>query len=120
MGEPGAAAEPEWLKSIGPPPVGDLVGYYENAPSSQADIVVIGIDGVAICQQKTWQVLDYREIVRVESPNPNGGQDAVRIRTRGGFFILPITGGVGRFRDVFAFVRFLERVRTDINKERPA
>jgi hypothetical protein len=93
-----------------------LIGVYENRES---DYVIVSNMGIRIMNLDSIDFIDYRSIDKVEIPS--GMEKMTLDRTHihlgeGRIIKLYITGGNDKFRDVFEFVRFLDRVTVDIAK----
>lgn len=98
-----------------PPPLkpGEAVlGVYENEPGSDRDMIVVTDHGMHLRVEGGWTPIAYDTIerVNVDMVLPKMQTHRIMIALRDGEIVdLPIRGGDGRFRDVFAFHRFLRR-----------
>jgi hypothetical protein len=71
--------------------------------------------GLHVRREQKWEFIDYRQIKEHEivSPKETVGELLVRL-TNQESVLLPIRGGKGRFRDAFEFMRFIDRVTSDL------
>ena len=93
----------------------DCYGVYEN-PSAEADepVVVTNL-GLHLRREQKWEFIDYRQIKEVDIISPKETVDELLVRlTNQESVLLPIRGGKGRFRDAFEFMRFINRVKSDL------
>ncbi len=87
-----------------------LIGFYTNNPSNPHQNIVVTDMGLYFLLGSEWRWLPYAEITRISSPEDKTHAAELAITVQGREFVLPIRGGTGRFRDVFAFMTFLRDV----------
>jgi len=94
---------------------GDCYGVYENLPAEANEAVVETNLGLYVRREQKWEFIDYRQIKEVDivAPKETVGELLVRL-TNQESVLLPIRGGKGRFRDAFEFMRFIDRVTSDL------
>jgi hypothetical protein len=104
--------DPSGCERLGVGTSGEIVGVYENPPTTAPPVVVI--TAKAIC----WRTADERHRVEyaklrdVLSPGDKTTASEVRmILGDGDVEVLSIQGGEGKYRDMHSFVRFLLRVQ---------
>ena len=90
---------------------GNLVGIYKNKSDWVNDCLLVTENGILIIQNKTTDSFLFRDIVRAETPEDKTQCYELRIAMKSGRVVsVPVKGGAGRFRDVFEFLRFIDRV----------
>lgn len=92
-----------------------IIGIYENVPDSLENAIIVTKFGLHIQRAGRWKFINYDEIENSFIPSGNKHKaDRISITLVGGkeVFIL-IEGGNDKFRDVFEFLRFLDRVSKD-------
>jgi hypothetical protein len=105
----------EWLGSL-PALVGDehLIGAYQNQIGTAAGAVVITTTRLLVEQHGSWSTINYSDIGDIVLPDEKNSANRLLVREMSGKQTeVPVSGGQGRFRDVFEFGRFLQRVRSD-------
>jgi hypothetical protein len=97
----------------------ECYGVYENLPAEAYETVAVTNLGLHVLRKKKWQFVDYRQIRKVDlvSPKRNVSELLVRL-TNQESVLLPIRGGKGRFRDAFEFMRFIDRVTSDLRAKK--
>ena len=93
----------------------DCYGVYENLPAEPDEAVVVTNLGLHVRREQKWEFIDYRQIKEVDiiAQKETVGELLVRLRNQESV-LLPIRGGKGRFRDAFEFMRFIDRVTSDL------
>src|SRR5437868_5943809 len=95
------------------------LGVYENNPGCLEDSIIVTNLGLHIYRSGESLFIDYGQIESIEAPSVKETADRLKIRlSNGAMKDLPIQGGQGRFRDAFEFLRFLDRVKDDIRRQR--
>jgi hypothetical protein len=102
-----------------PPPFDDYdypIGLYINDPADFLDTILFTNCGLYLLTGKLWTRLLYSEIEKVEPPISKSKVTGLKIiRHDGSELPLPIRGiRADRFYDAFEVLRFLDRVRADI------
>jgi hypothetical protein len=93
----------------------DCYGVYENLPAEADEAVVVTNLGLHVRREQKWEFIDYRQIKEVDIISPKETVDELLVRlTTHESVLLPIRGGKGRFRDAFEFMRFINRVTSDL------
>ena len=93
---------------------GSPIGVYENPNGVDPTHVVITDQALGCLgtDQERW--IRFDEIDSTHGPHNKDVHDAIAVVMKSGARTqLRIAGGVGRFKDVFSFVRFLDRVVED-------
>ncbi len=96
-----------------------IIGFYENNPVEKESNVIVTNLGLHIFYPNEKEFISYRTIIKVEIP-----QDMKKTRldhfivhlNNGDAKTILISGGHDRFRDVYEFVRFIDRVKDDVKK----
>ncbi len=95
----------------------DCYGVYENLSAEADEAVVVTNLGLHFCREQKWEFIDYRQIKEVEIASPKETVDELLVHlTNQESVLLPIRGGKGRFRDAFEFMRFIDRVTSDLGE----
>jgi hypothetical protein len=95
----------------------ELLGVYLNPPSTTVQAVVISSDALHLITKDEVTTLPFAAIKGIEGPPEKADASAVNIQLKdGGSRLVPILGGHDRFRDVFPFMTFLDRVVADQNQ----
>jgi hypothetical protein len=94
-----------------------LIGLYDNLLGGNESEIVVTNLGLYINNSGEADFIEYRSIKEVEIPKDME-------KTKLDYFIvrlsdgqskkIPITGGHDRFKDVYEFIRFVERVKDDV------
>jgi len=93
----------------------ECYGVYENLPAEADETVAVTNLGLHILRRKKWQFVDYRQIRKVDLVSPKQDVSELLVRlTNQESVLLPIRGGKGKFRDAFEFMRFIDRVTSDL------
>jgi hypothetical protein len=110
---PAESTAPQWLANR-PLLVGEeWIGVYENIPGSPEDCVGVTNRGLHIWRGLEPDFLAYEELDSTTSEGliPKRKADQITVRLRDGqLAVIPIRGGDDRSRDLFEFLRFLQRV----------
>ena len=93
---------------------GEIIGVYENPSGVEPSHIVIADSAIGCVEASEFHWIQYDHIVRIEGPKEKLAADRIDVVLRSGETVqLRIAGGEGKFRDVFNFVRFLDRVLLD-------
>ena len=110
-------AIPAYLQHIALQPGETLIGVYENLPGEEDEIIVITDLGIHLLVNEKWDLFRYDQINRVETPPSKEHVEGLTVWLISGREIwIPVKGGRGRARDVFEFLRFLDRVIDDMRR----
>jgi hypothetical protein len=103
---------PDYLCDL--PNEGDdqLLGIYENVAGQRDGCVVFSIQGIYIDVEGNWTFIPYAQMITTALPSDDKhAAKIIDIQIAGGTNQpVVITGGEGRFRDVYEVSRFLDRV----------
>jgi len=86
------------------------LGVYANQPGQCTENIVITNLGLHLLVDKIPAYVDYSQIKNIETPNTKDADHLVIHLVDGRIVKLHIRGKHDRFRDVFEFLRFLDRV----------
>jgi hypothetical protein len=96
-------------------------GVYENVRGVKDGRIVITNLGLHLFSKNHWSFVNYTEIESVsidlkgsEKQNSEFLRVKLKIKTE---LLIPVKGNQGKFRDIFQFSRFLNRVIGDIKSE---
>lgn len=90
------------------------IGVYENSFGDLSDCVFITNKGLHILKSNCRKFVSYLEIVGIQTPADKVGGTCICLMISGGDeVVIEIKNGNGRFKDVFEFLRFLDRVIED-------
>jgi hypothetical protein len=107
------STKPPWLANRSLRIGEEWIGVYENEPGSSDDCVGVTNLGLHIWRGLRPEFLAYEELDSTTSEGliPKRKADRITVRLRDGqFAVIPIRGGDDRSRDLFEFLRFLQRV----------
>lgn len=92
----------------------EIIGVYRNPGSSDTNIAVTEL-GLRAKQANGWSFIRFDDIEEATAHPPDKHEaDSILLLLRSGEEVaVPVTGKNGRFRDVFEFLRFLDRVKED-------
>jgi hypothetical protein len=95
--------------------LGDVIGVYINPDSVQPEAIFVSERGLLATRSGSVQKIEFSQIESTRSPSAADDDNAViALVLRSGIVVnLRVAGTEGRFRDVFSFVRFLDRVLED-------
>lgn len=91
-----------------------LIGVYVNA-DARLKAMLISKDAVHLIENgDEVHSVPYALIERIDGPVEKVDSDEITLHLKNGIVhVLPITARRGKFKDVFAFVRFFDRVVAD-------
>jgi hypothetical protein len=90
----------------------ECYGFYENPPDPDSEIIAVTNLGLHLKNKGVWLFWAYAEMESVGPAPRKEDAEALAIKLRrGGNVLIPVRGRQGRFRDVFEFIRFLDRVK---------
>ena len=96
-----------------------ILGAYENYPNKKKEIVIVTDSALHIYHKSAWSSIYYEQISCVETPSKHEKRLIEKLDLRlksGAVETIPVRGGIERFRDAWEFLRFLNRVISDVNK----
>ena len=97
------------LVKLGPGEV--CIGVYENSAGDLSDCIFITNKGLHLLANKIEKFISYTDIVDIKSPlNKTNDTNICLTLKDGETSEIEIKNGSGRFKDVFEFLRFLDRV----------
>jgi hypothetical protein len=92
----------------------DLVGYYRNPEPASLEAVVITERGLLTIRPGLHQWIEFSDIKSIVGPRADTGSSEISLVLLSGIVVrFAIEGREGKYRDVFSFVRFLDRVIED-------
>jgi hypothetical protein len=97
-----------------------LIGVYVNA-DARLQAMLISKDAVHLIKNRDEVYsIPYTLIERIDGPVEKVNSDEVTLHLKNGIaHVLPITARRGKFKDVFAFVTFFDRVMADSQSDSP-
>ncbi len=107
------SSEPHLLSQASFSAKEDILGVYENIPGAWQEAIIISDAGLRIFLNAGWLFIPYADMCAVDVPGAKDKQtvDLLLIRLVSGITIeLPVRGGRGKLRDVWEFLRYLQRV----------
>jgi hypothetical protein len=93
----------------------ELIGIYLNSTESCDALIFVTTRALHILASGAWRRLAYQdvEVIETSSAEDKHRLKVIRAVTGEGVVDVPVTGGHGRLRDAWPFVRFLLRVVKD-------
>jgi len=89
------------------------LGIYKNTPENFRDAILVTDLGLHRQQGDGWLFVGYEQIDFIDPPGDKLTADGLSVHLLTHDILwLPVRGGHDRFRDVFEFLRFLERARS--------
>jgi hypothetical protein len=111
--EPEVAAQYRSLGKVGTS-LGDAIGVYRNPDAVQPESIFVAERGLLVIRSGTAQKVEFSDIASIHSPSAADDSADISLVLRSRIAVnLRVAGREGRFRDVFSFVRFLDRVLED-------
>jgi hypothetical protein len=98
----------------------ELIGVYENSFDENASSILVSNLGIRVITPIAVDFVDYQFIDKVEIPAgvDKGELNRLFIRLKDGQTkTIFIGGGHAKFRDIYEFIHFLDRVKDDVGKE---
>lgn len=93
-------------------------GVYENTPEKKEERIAITNKGLCIWRKNEWVRIYYLDIKEIRMEENKQTIDSLTlILLNDVTFQLPIKGHKGKFKDIFNFTRFLDRVISDLKKQ---
>jgi hypothetical protein len=94
--------------------LGEAVGVYLNPPAEQPSAIVVTENGLLAIRSGAKQWIKFSELRSIRAPNAENGDPEIRLTLKSGIVVsLKVAGADDRFRDVYSFIRFLDRVLED-------
>jgi hypothetical protein len=98
---------------------GETVGIYVNPVGTDPEAIVVTDSELVMVSSGVATSVPYAEIQSVHGPAEKQRDLDIRASLRSGTVVtLRIAGADGRFRDVYSFVRFLDRVLEDMRSDK--
>lgn len=102
---------PQYAKLVQVGPDETIIGVYENSTGEPKESIIITDTGLYVSGAQEWVYIRYEQVTRVEFPVELKNQAEELFVYCGGVRTkLVIRGGAGKFRDIYEFLHFLERV----------
>lgn len=98
------------------PPDEFWIGIYRNLPGSIESAVAFSSEQLHVNEGDGWTSVKYREILDSQISQDKSSANEILVRTSDYNLPVPIWGVDGKTRDVFEVLRFLNRVREDLNE----
>ena len=93
-----------------------VLGVYENFSDRKEGNLIITNKGIYVLTTKEARYIQYKDISKVQSPEEKETATGCLLTDNSGQpYWLPVVGSHDHFRDVFEFLRFLDRVMSDIS-----
>lgn len=98
----------------------EFIGVYENSSGENASSILVSNLGIRVISPISVDFVDYRFIDKVEIP---AGVDKVKLDhlfihlKDGQTKTIFLSGGHEKFKDVYEFIHFLDRVKDDVSKK---
>ncbi|MFL6603188.1 MAG: hypothetical protein ACJ8R9_17925 [Steroidobacteraceae bacterium] len=97
-------------------PLGQIVGLYKNPDAVQPEGILVTENGLLAIRPGSSQWITFAELESVRGPNAESESSDILLTLHSGIVVgLRVAGRDDRFRDVFGFARFLDRVLGDRN-----
>ena len=91
-----------------------LIGVYENPQEAGAPTIAITEDALYVLEAGDPERIAFDDITSTQAPPEKADASEIRVAlVDGSFRVLRICGGEGQFRDLYDFLRFLDRVLAD-------
>jgi len=91
-----------------------LLGAYENVPGQIDRLILVTNEGFHLLESAKWRTIKFSDMTGTEWPlGPKNEANTLIIKKKTDTESLPILGGSELGRDLFVFMRFLDRVITD-------
>ncbi len=98
----------------------ECIGVYENIVGDLSDCIFITNIGLRFKSSGKKELIPFTKIKNILPPSNKTTDTTITIMLDSdNFTSIEIRNGRGRFKDVFEFVRFLDRVLKDIRCSRP-
>jgi hypothetical protein len=94
--------------------LGDVIRVYKNPNPVQPEAILIAERGLLAIRPNTRQRIAFSELESIRGPSAVEDSSDISLKLRSGIIVsLRVAGKDSKFRDVFSFVRFLDRVLED-------
>jgi len=94
--------------------LGEVIGWYKNPEPVQPEAILVAERGLLSIGRGIDQCINFSDIRSVAGPGADTNSSNISIVLKSGIAVLlPIAGRDGKYRDVFSFIRFLNRVTED-------
>lgn len=106
---------PAWAMKLHLQEGEELIGVYLNRPEDVEESIVVTTKGLYVDRNGRWEFVGYAEIKFIETPADKQTVDRLRLHLWNGRVTeIPVRGSYDRFKDAFEFLRFLDRVISDL------
>jgi hypothetical protein len=97
-------------------PFGELIGVYRDPGSADPEAIIVTSNGLITVGAGGSAWIEFAAIESSRMLHEDGaGHDILLVLRSGKHVHLRVAGEDGRFRDVFGFVHFIDRVVEDLN-----
>lgn len=94
--------------------MGEPIGVYKNPDKVDPEAILICDGGLILIRSGSAQNISFSDIQSTRSPSATEDNPDISIVLHSKIVVrLRVAGADGQFRDVFSFVRFLDRVLED-------
>lgn len=94
--------------------LGEIVGVYINPPAEVPNAIVVTENGLLVVRSGARQWIKFSELRSIQASGAENGDPEILLTLKSGIVVgIRVAGADDRFRDVFSFVRFLDRVIED-------
>jgi hypothetical protein len=108
-----ATSAPQFAQ-IGAHNYGSVIGVYENPPGVDPALVVITESALGCIGSEQARWIKFDDIATTQGPKEKLTDDTITVVLKSGIeTTVRIAGGDDRFKDIFSFVRFIDRVVED-------
>ena len=95
-----------------------IIGIYENFPGEPKESIALSNLGMYVFLNEKWEFIGYRHIDYTEVPSTKQDSEKIIIHMLSGQTMdILIRGAQDKFRDVFEFLHFLDRVVNDVRSQ---
>jgi len=93
------------------------IGVYCNKPNSIENAVAFSSEKLYVNKHGTWVSVTYRDILENKITQNKHEASEILVRTPNYSLIVPVHGGDDKVREAFEVLRFLNRVKEDVNRQ---
>ena len=91
-----------------------FIGIYENFTGKPDECIILTNFGIYVWHEIGLKFIAFKKIKSATVPPKEDGSNKFKISTiDGDLFDVPVYGGKGKFKDIYQFVRFIDRVVED-------
>lgn len=96
--------------------LGQMIGVYDNSPEN--DSLKIYEAGIGWDSENGYNKLVFKEMEKIDLKDHNKMGDFINITLKNKTLLqLPVRGKINRCSDICEFLRFLDRVKSDISSQ---